>query len=377
MDTLPARITVVGPMPPYRGGIAHFTTSLMRTLAFRGHRVLGINFRRQYPGLLFPGKTQYEDHDIALDVPVQRTLDSIAPWSWFDTGRRIRAWRPQAVVYAHWMPFFAPAYGSVLRTCGRGGIRHLGLVHNAIPHEPRPGDRVLNRWFLRACDGHLVLSEEVERDLRRLGFLGPIARGRHPVYDLFGERIDRNEARRRLGLDADAQIVLFFGYVRPYKGLDLLIEAFSRARTPGRQLLVVGEFYEGEEAARRQIAALGLSGRVRLHPEYVPSEEVGLWFGASDLVVQPYRTATQSGVAQVAFHFGRPLIVTDVGGLAEIVPDGEAGLVVPPEDPAALAAAIDRFFEEGLGPRLEQGVERLRARDSWAALAEKLESLLA
>lgn len=371
------RIALVGPLPPYRGGIAHFTTTLLRHLHDRGHEVLGVNFSRQYPDLLFPGKTQFEEGEVEVPAPTHRWLDSVGPWSWWRTGRRIRAWKPDAVIYAYWMPFFGPAFGSVLRAAGRRDVRHIGLDHNAIPHEHRPGDRILGNWFLRACDAHLVLSEEVERDLRSLGVRATIERRHHPIYDLFGDPVPREVARRRLDVDDDARTLLFFGYVRPYKGLDVLVEALARCRTERLELFVVGEFYEGEEATRARIAELGLGDRVRLQSGYVPTDEVSTWFGAADVVVQPYVTASQSGVAQVAFQCEKPLILTDVGGLAEIVPDGEAGLVVPPSDPGALAAAIDRFFEKGLAERLTEGVLRQRKRFSWDALVDALEGLLA
>jgi len=365
---------LVGPLPPYRGGIAHFTLRTWQTLLERGHDVTPVTFTRQYPGPLFPGTSQYEDLPSPTPTPVHRWIDSTGPWSWWSTGRRLHRLAPDALVFNYWMPFFAPSYGTVLRAAGRPAI---GLIHNAIPHERRPGDRPLGSWFLRACAGCVVLSAEVERDLRTLGVEAPIRRIEHPIYDHFGEVLPRDEARRRLGLDPDRPLLLFFGYVRAYKGLDLLIEALDRLgdRHPTVQLVVAGEFYEDEQAYRREIARRGLDTRVHLRAGYVPDDDVSLLFSACDAVVQPYRTATQSGVAQIAYHFGRPMVITDVGGLAEIVPHELAGLVVPPGDAEALAAAVDRIFEPGVLERLERGVADRRALFSWERLAEAIEDL--
>lgn len=274
-----------------------------------------------------------------------------------------------------WMPFFAPMLGVIARRLRKRGVCVLAVVHNAIPHERRPGDRSLTRWLLRACDGLLAMSEQVEADIRRLGVSVPTVRVPHPVYDGFGDAMPRANARALLDLPADAPVFLFFGFIRPYKGLDILLDAWAEVvrKIPEAVLVVAGEFYADEDALRAQAAALGNS--VRLDADYIPDNRVGLYFSAADAVVQPYRTATQSGVAQIAFHFGRPVITTDVGGLAEIVPDGVAGLVVPPEDPAALAQALIRFHTARLGETLEGGVAVERQRYTWDRLAQALEEL--
>lgn len=369
------RLVLVGSLPPYRGGIAHFTTQTWEVLAARGHEVHGVSFSRQYPGLLFPGSTQYEPNEVSTPGPVHRWIDSVQPWSWRQSGRRIRALAPDAVVFNYWMPFFGPAYGTVLRSAHARGI---GIIHNAIPHERRPFDRSFGRWFLSACAGFVVLSEEVEHDLRALGHDVPIVRIHHPVYDRFGPAPTRAGARRMLGLDPERPLLLFFGYVRAYKGLDVLLEALAvvRRQRPQVQLLVAGEFYEDEASTRQRIVALGLEDAVHLRAGYLPDAEVAPCFAAADAVVQPYRTATQSGVAQIAYHFGRAMILTDVGGLAEIVPDDVAGLVVPPSDVPALAAAIERFYAEDLEPRFAQNVRDRRHLFSWDRLAEAIESLV-
>jgi D-inositol-3-phosphate glycosyltransferase len=376
MPSAISRLSVLGALPPYRGGIAHFTTTTALGLRARGYEVQPLTFTRQYPGLLFPGKSQFAQ-DSEEPVETTRCLDSIGPWSWWRTASLVRDFAPQAILFNHWMPFFAPAYGTVARRIDARATRRICLAHNAIPHERRLGDNALSRYFFRACDGFITLSAEVERDLRQLGITAPVRQVEHPIYDIFGEAVPKPDARQRLDLDPNRPTLLFFGYVRPYKGLDVLIEALAEARLrrPELQLLVVGEFYEGEQRTRDRIVELKLQDHIRLVAEYVPDDEVRYWFSASDVVVQPYLSATQSGVAQIAFQFERPMILTDVGGLAEIVPHEEAGFVVPPGDASALAAELDRFFDGDWAERLQAGVRRSRDRFSWDRLYEALEEL--
>lgn len=369
------RIILVGPYAPYRGGIAHFAASLRRTLMERGHDVRPVTFSRQYPALFFPGKTEFEAGAMP-DEPAPRLIDSVNPASWIRTAKRIRALAPEVIAYSFWMPFFAPAYGAIARRVGPTA-RHIALVHNLFPHEARPGDLALTRYFLRRCDGALALSAAVASDLRRVMPSLAVRQAAHPVYDLFGVAPAREEARRMLRLPAEAPVALFFGFVRRYKGLQELFQALPAVvdALPGFRLLIAGEFYEDRDAYLRQIAVEGLGGNVEIHDKYVPAEEVGRYFAAADVVVQPYLSATQSGVVQLAFHYDRPIIVTDVGGLAEVVPDGEAGLVIPPGDSAALAEALKRFFREQLGARLTQGVRVEKSKYGWAPLADAFESL--
>ncbi|NBC17585.1 MAG: glycosyltransferase [Bacteroidetes bacterium] len=378
-DAAPSRsLVLVGPAYPYRGGIAHFTMAMARALRQDGHDAAIVTFTRQYPALLFPGKTQFETAPPADPVPTVRRIDSLNPLSWLRAAREMVAQQPEAVIFHHWMPFFAPAYAVMTWWLRRHGIPVLAVVHNALPHERRPGDRVLSRLFFRQLDGAIALSDAVERDLQTLGMRAPVVRCEHPVYDQFGEPLPRAEARASLGLDAEVPVLLFFGLVRPYKGLHVLLDALPQVaqRLPGVQLLVAGEFYDDETAYRAQVQRLGIAEHVRLYPEYVPQDEVPRYFSATDVVVQPYVSATQSGVAKVAFQFDRPVITTDVGGLAETVPHGTAGLVVPPENPGALAAAIVQFFEEEMGERLTAGVRRIKRQHGWAPLVAATEQLL-
>jgi len=369
-------------MHPYRGGIAHFTEMTVTGLAGRGHDVRPVSFSRQYPELLFPGETQYEpDADAPAAVQdAPRLLDSVNPMSWFRTGLHLREAAPDAVVFQYWMPFFAPAYGVIARGLRRHyGIPSLALVHNALPHERHLGDAALSRFFLRACAGYIVMSDAVAGDTRRLAGPSPrLEQIAHPVYERFGEPVPSSQARAALDLPDDAPVLLFFGFVREYKGLHVLLEAMPEIADalPDVHLVVAGEPYDDAARYRALIERHGLQDRVTWHDEYVPSEAVPQYFGAADLVVQPYVSATQSGVAQIATHFEVPMVVTDVGGLAEDVPDEEAGFVVPPEDPPALAEAVVQFFRDDWAEPLAAGMREQKRRQQPERLYEALERLV-
>jgi glycosyltransferase involved in cell wall biosynthesis len=361
-----------------RGGIAQFNAILARELS-RAHDVRFLSFTRQYPGLLFPGRTQYvadEAGAAAARFEARPVLDSIGPLSWERTARLAAEERPDLLLFKYWMPFFAPAFGTIIRRVKRRvPARAVFVCDNVIPHERRPFDRALTRYALGAADGFVVMSAAVRDDL--LGLL-PGARWRlvpHPIYHIFGAPAGKAEARRALGLDAGPWL-LFFGFVRRYKGLDLLIEALPRIRerVPVK-LLVAGEFYEGEARTRERVRALGLTGAVRFDAEYIPEARVPLYFSATDAVVLPYHSATQSGIVQVAYQLDAPVICTDVGGLAEVVREGKSGFVVPPEDPGALAGAVIRFYAEDWEARLRAGVAEVKGEYSWAPLVRAVEEL--
>jgi glycosyltransferase involved in cell wall biosynthesis len=367
------KFVLVGTAYPHRGGIAHYVALLARELGAAGHAVTVVSFRRQYPGFLFPGTSQDEAGPDPLRVESERLIDTLNPATWLATGRRIRALAPDLVVFKYWMPFFAPAYGTIARVLRRGKVRTCFLLDNVIPHERRPGDLALTRWALDPVDAFIAQSEAVAGDLRRFRPHAPLTRVPHPIYTLFGAKPPRAEARRRLGVTA-REVALFFGFIRGYKGLLDLVRAVARI-PPERdfQLLVGGEFYEDPAPYRREIATLG--SRVVLHDRYIPNEEVGDFFAAANVAVLPYRTATQSGIAQIAAHFDLPVITTAVGGLPEMVEEGVTGDLVPPEDPGALAGAILRYFDEGREARYAPQVARRKARYSWSRLVEALEGI--
>lgn len=369
------RIALVGPLAPWRGGLAQYLALLGEALARRAE-VRAVTFTRQYPGLLFPGGSQLDPDAARPDFPVEPLLDSIGPLSWRRTARRLERFAPGAVVLKWWMPFFAPSFASAVGPLRRRGTRVVLVCDNLLPHEKRPFDRELTAWMLRNSDGYLVMSESVERDLAMLKPGAPQRRVPHPFYAQFDRaRFTRETARARLGLDPAGEVVLFFGYVRRYKGLDTLLESWPavRARRPAT-LVVAGDFYEDPAPYRALATTAGDS--VRLREGYQSDEDVEALFRAADVVVLPYRSATQSGVTHVAYALGVPVITTDVGGLAETVRPGETGLVVPPADPAALAEAIVRYFEAGLGPHLRDGVRALGETHSWDALADSTVALV-
>jgi glycosyltransferase involved in cell wall biosynthesis len=371
-------LAVVGPVHPYRGGIAHFTEMTVEVLRRRGHQVDVVSFRRQYPELLFPGKTQFETEGRSDAVTGPRLIDTINPLSWLQAARYLQRQQPDAVVFQYWMPFFAPAYGVVARMLRWGGIPSLAVVHNALPHERHVGDAWLSRFFLQAAAGFVVMSDAVRDELRPLRRPeATVHQIEHPVYERFGDAVPQDEARAALDLPPDAPVILFFGFVRAYKGLHVLLKALPQVleQVPDLHLLIAGEPYDDPARYRRIIEKSDLGEHVHWHDRYIPSGEVPRFFGAADLVVQPYVDATQSGVAQIAFHFEKPMVVTDVGGLAEVIPHEEAGFVVPPEAPDALADAVTRFFADDWADRLTEGVRRQKKRFAPERLAEAVEAL--
>ncbi len=371
------RIALLGPLAPWRGGLAQYLAMLGAALQPSAD-VRGWTFTRQYPGFLFPGDSQIDPAAARPEFPVEATLDSIGPVSWRETARAIDAFAPCAVILKWWIPFFAPAFASSVGPLRDRGTRVVLVCDNLVPHEHRPFDAELSRWMLRNSDGYLVMSDAVERDLDVMKPGAPRRRVHHPLYAQFDSgRMTRESARAALGIAPEAEVALFFGFIRRYKGLDVLLDAWPRvrARRPV-ELVVAGEFYEEAAPYRARVAAAGGSPAVRLLDHYLPDPEVETVFKAADVVVLPYRSATQSGVTYVAYALGLPVITTDVGGLAETVVPGESGLVVPPEDPAALADAIVRYFAEGLGARLREGVARVRREHSWEALAAATNDLI-
>jgi glycosyltransferase involved in cell wall biosynthesis len=368
-------ITILGPAFPLRGGIAHYSTLLASALG-ASHTVDTVTFKRQYPAFLFPGKTQQESGGTFNAAPAPELVDSINPLNWVRVGRLIRDRRPDILVFQYWLPFFGPCFGTIARIVrSNKHTRIIYICHNILPHERRPFDVSFTRYAFGVVDAFIVQSSAVERDLKRLL---PRARYRHvplPVYSIFGEAGEKGKVREKLGIK-DERVILFFGHVRRYKGLHVLLQAMPHllARLPVR-LLVVGEFYDDEQAYREQVRALGLEHAVTIHSDYVPNEQVGEFFSAADVVVLPYMSATQSAIAQIAYNFNRPVIATNVGGLAEVVIDGRTGYVVPPEDPASLAAAIERFYGEQREEEFANNVREEKRKYSWENLVVAIEQM--
>lgn len=370
------RFCLIGPTYPYRGGISHYNTCLIKALAGAGE-VRAINFKRLYPGFLFPGTTQLDESERPLTAASDRLIDSINPFSWIRAGVSAARGAPDLALVQWWHPFFAPSMFTVcavLKLLRR--VRVVFICHNVLPHERSIVDRCLAALAFSVADGFFVQSREDRDTLLRMRRKAPIVVHPHPIYDFFGTgSLSREEARERIG-EAPGPLLLFFGYVRGYKGLSYLIEAMPavRRRVPAR-LLVVGEFYDDPAPYTALVERLGLGDAVRFESRYVGNEEVEGFFAASDLVVLPYVSATQSGIVQIAVATSRPVVVTDVGGLPEAVAPEKTGFVVPPRDPAALAAAIVRFFEEGWSARMAPSFEAARERFAWSAMVEAIDGL--
>lgn len=369
------KIRILGPAHPYRGGIAKFDEVLAASFAGEGHDVKIVNFTLQYPSFLFPGRTQYSRMAAPEGLTIERRINSVNPLNWPVVGREIAREKPDLVILRFWMPFMGPSLGTIAKVIRQRSprTRIIALADNIVPHEHRPGDRPLTDYFLRQTDAVVYMSDEVGRDLDSFDYKGLRAMSPHPIYDTYGTPVPKAEACAALGLDPAADYVLFFGFIRDYKGLDLLLEAWamlkSQGKTAGKKLLVGGEYYGNKEKYDNLIQSLGLQDDIVLHDRYIEETEVKNYFCASDLVVQPYRSATQSGVTQVAYHFGTPMVVTNVGGLAEIVPDGKVGYVVDVA-PSAIAAAIGKFYDENKAEEFRANIAVEKERFSWSALTD-------
>lgn len=377
-------MALVGTAYPLRGGIAQFNTALVQTLRRRGHDVRVLTFTRQYPSLFFPGKTQKEEGSASeeIDVGAEPLVDSIGPLSWWRASRRIRRFDPDLVFFKYWIPFFAPCFGTISRWVrGGSGARIVYICDNIVPHERRPLDGLLTRYLVASADAFIVMSKVVEEDLLRFRPEADVRMVPHPVYEHFGSPIPKEEARQRLvkrglTLGEGDPLLLFFGIIRPYKGLDILLRAMPGiVRRTGARLIVAGEFYSGRDETLKLVDDLDLREHVAIVDSYIPTEDVALYVSASSVVVLPYRSATQSGIVQVAYQFDCPVIATDVGGLSEMIHHGETGLLVPPEDPKTLGEAVTRYLEGGMESAMRGAVQRIKASFSWDRMAETLEEL--
>lgn len=368
------KIILIGPAYPYRGGIADFSERLAHEFQQEGDEVELVTFTLQYPSFLFPGKTQYSTDEAPRDLAISRRISSVNPVSWLRTARYICGRQPDLVIFAYWMAFMAPAFGFIASRLHRKGIRCVGLMHNMVPHEQSILDKLFAPYFVRQMDGFSALSRSVLADIDRFDKKGkPKTFCPHPLYDNFGPQVTREEAVGHLSLDEATRYILFFGLIRDYKGLDLLMEAFAASGLAKQnvRLLVAGEFYSGEERYMALEQSLGLQGAIVWDKRFIPNDEVKHYFAAADIVAQPYRTATQSGVTQIAYHFERPMLVTNVGGLAEIVPDGKAGYVVAPEK-EAIADALNDFFANHREATFTKGTRSEKCKYAWSNMTKAL-----
>lgn len=386
------KVVIIGPGYPLRGGLATFDQRLAREFIHEGFECQIYSFSLQYPNFLFPGTTQYSTDPPPEGLTILSRINSIQPLNWIAVGNELRRLKPDLIVVRYWLPFMGPALGTILRRVrkpgrrpGQGGAdgpagvhtRIVAITDNVIPHEKRPGDTPFTRYFLKACDAYITMSEKVMKDLRTFEPAKPAQQVAHPLYDNFGEPIIQGAAREHLrnkGIDIKDgdRILLFFGFIRNYKGLDIALEAMAdpRIKDMGIKLLVAGEFYEDAEPYKELIARLGIEDRLILRTDFIPDSEVRDYLCAADAVIQPYRNATQSGVTPLAYHFEKPMIVSNVGGLPALVPHEEVGLVAEPE-PAAMTDAILRFFTLG-GSYFLPALKREKEKYSWARLVETI-----
>ncbi|MEO6315073.1 MAG: glycosyltransferase [Chitinophagaceae bacterium] len=384
-------IVILGPAHPFRGGgITTFNERLATEFQNQGYLVTIYNFSLQYPAFLFPGKSQYSTEPAPAHLTILRRVNSINPFNWFKVGRELRKLQPDLIVVRYWLPLMGPALGTILRSVKKN--RHtkvIAVTDNIIPHEKRPGDKPFTHYFLQPCDAFVTMSEKVLNDLRTMEPRKPAILVAHPLYDNFGAAISKAAARKALNIESTAPVLLFFGFIRKYKGLDILFNAMKLLKNQASdalladtaanrsgstpKLLVAGEFYEDENNYQQQIDALGIRDMLILRTHFIPDSEVKNYFCAADAVIQPYRNATQSGVTPLAYHFEKPMIVTNVGALPDYVLHNSTGLVADP-DAAALAAAIKQYFELGEAYFLPQLREE-KKKYSWQVFAKEIIAL--
>lgn len=368
-------LTCVAPAYPYRGGIAAFGARLATELA-KDHKCRYINFSRLYPGFLFPGKTQFDTSGTPINFKSERLIDSLNPLTWKRAGQSISKNETDAVIFHWWHPFFGPAYRGICRSSEKNIVK-IAICHNVLPHDKGILWKRAVEYCLGKMDGYVLHSKSEIAQINKLKPDAPVSSLFHPIYDVFpGEDTSREEARKVLNLDENARIILYFGLIRPYKGVDTLLSAVKMLGDVERlKCLVVGEIYSGRESIEKQVSEIPAS-RIRLVDEYIPNEQVALWFRAADIIVLPYKSATQSGVVPIAYRCDRPVIVTNVGGLPDAVIEGESGYLVEPGNPEQLAVAIRKFFLELNNPDLSSGIKQMRDRLSWSHYAAEVTSFI-
>jgi len=343
-----AKVIIIGPAHPLRGGLATFNQRLAKQFIDEGHECSIVSFSLQYPAFLFPGTTQYSTDTAPSNLTIHTLINSVNPFNWLNIGIKLKQWKPDLIVVRYWLPFMGPALGTILRQVKKNHhTKIVCIADNVIPHEKRIGDVSFTKYFLKSPDAFVTMSEKVLTDLRKFTDR-PAQLVQHPLYDNFGEAISKIEARNFLGLNQNEKIILFFGFIRQYKGLDLLLKAMTNEKIKKQniRLLVAGEFYEDEKPYLQLIQENGLQERLILKTNFIPDSEVKYYLCSSDCVIQPYKNATQSGVTPLAYHFEKPMIVTNVGGLPSLVPNEKVGLVCEPE-PASIAEAILKFYQLG------------------------------
>lgn len=372
------KILIVGPAWPYRGGIADFDERIAREYIKKGDEVEIFTFTLQYPSFLFPGKTQYSPDPRPEDLDIKRKVNSINPFNWIKVGRELKKKNADLLIIKFWLPLMAPCFGTIARIVkGNGKTKVVSILDNIIPHEHRPGDKILSKYFVSSIDAFIAMSKSVYDDLKSLNDKKPCLMSPHPIYDNFGTAVSREEAIGSLGLDPSAKYMLFFGFIRDYKGLDILLKAVAdeRIKNSDIKLIVAGEFYNNSEKYFEMEKQLGLEGKIIWRTDFIADEQVKNYFCASDIIVQPYKTATQSGVTQIAYHFEKPMLVTNVGGLPEIVPNGKVGYSVEPEA-KVIADAISDFYCNGRYAEFVENIKEEKKKYSWDRMLENVDKAM-
>ena len=370
------KVIIIGPAHPYRGGISNFNNSLAQAYNDKGDDVQVFSFYLQYPSFLFPGKTQYEDSDPPRDIKIKSVINSINPFNWLSVSKQINREKPDYVIIRYWLPFMGPCLGTIARLLN-SNIKILAITDNIIPHEKRFGDFLLTKYFIKGCDAFLTLSVSVLEDLLKFTSSTKKIFIPHPIYDTFGNKIEKNIALKNLNLNSLDKHLLFFGFVRKYKGLDLMLKAMAdvRVKELGVKLIVAGEFYDDINEYLNLIDELGIKNNIILKSDFIAEVDVKNYFCASDMITQTYRTATQSGVTQIAYHFERPMLVTNVGGLAEIVPNKKVGYVTS-KNPTDIAGAIVDFYNNNKEQEFTKNTISEKKRFTWESLIDGIESLI-
>lgn len=369
---------IIGPAFPLRGGIAQLNESLSQEFTKQGIENTIFSFYLQYPDFLFPGTSQKEaaDRKGPEGVDIQSTISSINPISWWLTVRKIAKLKPDFIVVRFWLPFMGPCLGTICKWLkAKLNVPIIGILDNVIPHERRIGDRIFTRYFLNHCGSYVAMSSSVMEELSQFDVKKPRKMLYHPIYDHFGEKVDKELARKHLHLSTDWKVILFFGIIRKYKGLELLLEAISKMENRNKlRLIIAGEFYQNRSKYDRLIKELGIEDNVIINAGFVDSNKVRYYFCASDIVAQPYLSATQSGVTQIAYHFNTPMLVTNVGGLPEMVPHGKVGYVTEVTS-ESVAENLDRFFREEKAAEFQLNIQKEKQRFSWNHFALEIEKL--
>lgn len=368
-------VVIIGPAYPLRGGLAAFDERLTREFLKMGYQACIYTFSYQYPEFLFPGTSQFSTEPAPADLDIRVRINSINPLNWLKVGKELRRLSPDLIIVRYWLPFMAPALGTILRRIKKNKhIRIVCIVDNIIPHEKRPGDTLLTRYFVKPVGAFVTMSQKVLQQLHKIVPNKPVSYSPHPLYDHFGNIVAQQEAKKYLGIATDDQVLLFFGFIRKYKGLDLLLEAMKivlqHADHPKLKLLIAGEFYENEKNYEDLLNDPLLAPHLILHTKFIPDSEVKYYLSSADCVVQPYRNATQSGVTPLAYHFEVPMIVTNVGGLPEMVPDQSAGLIAEP-NPQSLAEKIEEYLILGKDSFLP-GLREEKKKYTWKRMVEEM-----